>query len=1169
MRRWRYFALTLLFIIGLVALDLSLALRPSALRARLDKMLTDNLTTPVVYDSIDVEVGGLVTVKGIKVLASKSSSSRLFEAANLTVRLNWVDLLAGELEIQEVVLGQPIMHLTWDESGSIEVPSFLKSSDTKARSPMSPAISIRDLTVVTHNMPQIRGNAELRLQGINVELAPTRSRVYRYGIEGSISDPKFGQFAIAGSMGAAYLRGSLTQRGFRLDKESAFIDLLSDETQENLARVSMGGSADLEVRFESTDFHQGVDITGSIALAQVNLGYEGWPDEIRRLNGTLRYANGELSCNDADFDLAGGHVSIASASVKPGEMNTDFVVKGQMSGLFLGDAFAAGLDKYPDPGPMIREVLDALDAEGTVDVGFRLESDHDLDRVDVDCNVTFREATLCYQGFVADDGTNDGFPYPLERVIGSVHITNDSAVFHDIRSLMKLPNVKAAGQVVWGKQVGAGFDIKISGSAIQLEEKIAKCLSPSDREVYDAFDPDGPVQFDLKLYRDETAEAEIDVQLTVGLTGVHMNCEWFPYDLEDVEGDLIFGIDGGCRIDGVRARHGSGSLLISGDVAPSDGAQTTDFDLDIEARGLFVDKELLEALATVDPGVPAAIDPFNLSGEIDVEASMTSTAEGLSNSVHVSLREGSFAHAEFPQIRFTGVNGDVFVTDDHVELQGIEMNWQGNVFNAHGTASISGEPLHDIWLIAPNLQLKQEVLSVAEGLFESLTVFNEDISLEGETHIDLHFLADATGSAVKTHLRPRGMTLRGKQPRFLIEDITGDVEILGEQAIFRNWNGEFVHGPTSDAKRTQLSVSDGLLRFGTAKDLSLTGVMLRKLVLSEAIADLLPGELGQDIERLGWTGSVNANLDVVEISKEGLLLTGTTDSLQLRMGQAGVALQGARFRIDELRHSPDGLQLHGKLNDCVLSLGDLKVEEFGGRVACGGGELFLNHLQGSCYGGHLNPDDSEVRVELGETAPFAGKVSITSALLDEILNATLSTDARRQPKGKVNFVGELGGRLSDLRTWEGKGEFNFKGENLYELPLFTVVLNILNLDFFDGRSQTGEVVYRVKNSQVILDRARFEGPGVNLDGTGIIGFDGLCDITFDIEALKVLEGIPILGKLVSLGRGLFVDAVRVQGPIEDLNATVENFLIHAEQDSGRRLKVKGLKLEPKKLGVGK
>lgn len=1167
MRRWRYFILTLLFVIGLLGLDLSLTLRPSALRARLDKMLTDNLTTPVVYDSIDVEIGGWVSVKGIRVLAEEGSEERLFEAENVTLRLNWLDLLAGELEIQEVVLDRPVMHLKWDADGNIDLPSFLKSPDTKARSPFTPTISIRGLSVVSHNTPQIRKGIELRLQDIDVELSPTRSRVYRYGIEGEINDPEFGRFVIDGSIGSAYLRGSLTQHGFRLDGDSAFVNLLSKEQQEDLGRLRMEGSADLEVRFDSKDFHQAVDINGSVKLAQVSLGYEGWPDEIRRLNGTLRYRAGELTCDDADFDLAGGHVSIAEASIVPGAEASDFVVRGQMSGLYLGRSFAAGLDKYPDPGPTIRQVLDALDAEGTVDIGFRLQSNHDLDRVDVDCNVTFREATLCYKGFVDEDGTHDGFPYPMERVIGSVRITNDDAVFHDIRSLMKLPNLKAAGRVVWGKDVGAGFDIKISGSAIQLEEKIAKCLTPADRALYEAFDPDGPVRFDLELHRDETEVAETEIELTVGLTGVHVRCEWFPYDLEDAEGDLVFGTSGGCRIRDVRARHGSGSILLSGNVAPADAHGETAFDIDVEAEGLFVDKEFLDALSTIDPGVPAAIDPFNLSGEIALQASISSTTEGVSNRMHINLREGSFAHRDFPQVRFTGVNGDIFVTDDHVELQGIEMDWQGNAFNVHGTASIGGEATHDIWVEAPRLQLKPEVMDIAEGLLDSLSSFKEDISVEGDTHLDLHFLANTAGSAVKTRLRPRGVTLQGTNPHFLIKGITGDVEILGDQATFRNWNGELALGSEANAPHAKLSISDGQLQFGDSSTLALTGIMIKNLILTDAVMDLLPGELGDDLKESGWRGSMDANLDVLEVTPKGLLLTGVVNPLQLAMGGTGVEVQGARLKVDQLRHTEDGFQLNGTLRKGLLSLGEIKVKDLGARVSCQGDELLLSAIRGEFYGGRLNHKDSEVRIELNESAPFSAKISVTGSQIDEILGATLPPKGRRSPRGAVNLGAELGGRLSDFATWDGHGELNLKGEGLYELPFFAVVLNILNLDFLDGRSQTGEVAYRIKDSQIVLDRARLEGPGVNLDGTGVIGFDGLCDITFDIEALKVLEGIPILGNLVSLGRGLFVDAVRVQGPIEDLKASVENFLVNAEQDSGRRLKVKGLKLKTTEAGV--
>lgn len=1164
MRRWHYYALTLLFLVGMIALDLSLVLRPEALRHRLDEMLAANLKTPVVYESIDVEVGGVVRVEGIRVLASEGSTEKLFEARTVTVELDWLDLLTGELNIKAVRLDAPVLHLYWDASGELKTPSFLVSPDTKVRSSSIPAVSVSGLSLVSSNTPYVRAGEVVRLRGIDAELVPTRSRVFAYTIDGVVNDPLLGRFSVTGSFGEAYLRGVVRRPGFRIDGSSDLVGLLEDPLRDVLRRLSMKGVADLEIKLDSTDFHHWVDITGDVRMSDVGLGFEGWPDEIKRLKGTVHYSNGQLTCEDANFELAGGHVSVDEARVDLDGERVDYLVRGKMTGLFLGQSFAARLDSYPDPGPTIREVLDALSAEGTVDVGFRLSPDHEKERVDVDCNVTFREASLSYAGFVAEDGTNDGFPYPLERVIGDVRITNDNAVFHDIRSLMKLPDVKASGEVVWGEHVGAGFDIKITGSTIQLDERIADCLSPADRAIYDAFDPEGQVGFELNLHRDETEIAEAEIQLTVMLAGVQTRCKWFPYLLEDAEGDLLFGSEGGCKINGVRARHGSGVIQVSGDVDFSEGPDSV-FDIQVDSTGLFVDQELLDALATVDPGAAAAIDPFNLRGEIDVDARIRSSAEGISNDVHVRMRDGSFSHREFPEVRFTGVNGDLLVNDDHLQLQGVEMSWQGNDFNAHGTAFIQGDGGHDIHLTASSLKLTPETMDVAQGMFSTLSVFDEGVTAEGAAYLDLHFLAlkekrDGTKvEDVKVNIRPLNVTFRGSDPYFCIEHVTGDVEIIQQQAHFRNLVGEYVTGVEEGSARATISVVGGVLEFGPREDLYLTDVKIQNLPLSDSVVALLPKEIAEGLGALDLEGSLSAELDVVELASGNLLVTGNVSPLNLNLKPMGIEIIGAALDLEKLRLDADGFALHGNMGGATLRLSDVEIKELSASVHCESGEMVFEEIGGLIHGGDVNKEDTRIRVELGEGAPFTAEVSVTDARLDSILS-TSNDEAGRGPRGLVNLRGELGGRLADFRTWTGSGELNLSGEDLYELPFFAVVLNILNLDFLGGSAQTGEVSYRIENSQIQLERARFEGPGVNLDGNGVIGFDGLCDITFDIEALKVLEGIPILGRLISLGRGLFVDAVRVQGPIEDLNASIENFLINADRDSGRRLKVKGLKL---------
>ena len=82
-----------------------------------------------------------------------------------------------------------------------------------------------------------------------------------------------------------------------------------------------------------------------------------------------------------------------------------------------------------------------------------------------------------------------------------------------------------------------------------------------------------------------------------------------------------------------------------------------------------------------------------------------------------------------------------------------------------------------------------------------------------------------------------------------------------------------------------------------------------------------------------------------------------------------------------------------------------------------------------------------------------------------------------------------------------------------------------------------------------------------------MGFDGLCDITFKLEVIKWLDSIPIIGDIVGLGRSIFLRSVRVQGPIEDPNATVGSVIgdiLPSDEDSGRRLKVRPLKKSNRK-----
>ena len=95
------------------------------------------------------------------------------------------------------------------------------------------------------------------------------------------------------------------------------------------------------------------------------------------------------------------------------------------------------------------------------------------------------------------------------------------------------------------------------------------------------------------------------------------------------------------------------------------------------------------------------------------------------------------------------------------------------------------------------------------------------------------------------------------------------------------------------------------------------------------------------------------------------------------------------------------------------------------------------------------------------------------------------------------------------------------------------MLEILNFDFLrSGDSlQTGTVVARIADEAAIIEEASFKGPGINLDGSGRIAFDGICDLNFDPTTFKLLDSIPLVDWLVKFGTGFIVDSIDVTGPI--------------------------------------
>ena len=1159
-RRYAYL-LAFIYLVGLLALDLSLVLRGQKIDDLIHREIDERFRVPTHFQRI--ELAGLDRIRVSNILLEKDGESHevLLESKELLLRFDPFSLLAGRVELNEAVLVRPIVHLSFDENGEIAFPKILREQESSASDIVLPTIVVRDLEMIFEDAPFLADDSPGVLSGIDLELQPRRSIAIPYSVRGVIDDPKLGHFEVAGDFGEAYLAGTVRRKAFCWDRSLA--DDFRPEVAEILRNVEMGGGIDLLLEISSRDRRQGVDLRLSADLHDLRLGYRGWPNEIERMEGSILWAGGSLrNRGPIDFELEGARLSVRKLDFDLGTDAVDYRVEGSLEGLEVTPAFSKDLARYPAPFPEVSDVLQALEVSGPIDADFTLRpdtKDASRPRVGVNVAVKFREAHLSYAGFKNEAGERIGYLYPLDHVTGIVDIENDHLQFTNIHSQADDQHVTAEGWVSYGREP-LGYEVRVEGHGVMLDEKVAKALPPKDRAIYSSYQPQGPIDFDLSVIRPKGSPDSPAATFVADLRGCRAVPPDFPLPMDDLKGQLVFGDPRGTQVREVTARHGDARFKIGGFVNHSDPRHTT-FELAIDAQDIDLDEELWTAMQPNFASLVDAARRFHPRGTVDVACQIDSGGEGGGNAYKITFNDVSFRHEDYPSLAFDHLDA-VVDNEENPRLMRVReasLRCCDNAFRAGGWFEL-GRAAWEVQLDAAHFAIGPEALRSVETLVPELTTLTEAIQVEGEGGVTVSMKRTERGSYLRAGFVANGVTVRGTEIPFEITDIHGTLDWGDDAVVLRGWSGV-------------VPLADGPLELGliyaekrmSKKPSSWTasGVGVKGFRFAEDVFAMLPEGMASGLRSLGARGSLDFSAND--------LRWGETLSFQAELSPHEIAidpgikvvLRSGRIDVEDAAFDAKGLEVHGRIKDAVVGVHAFDLSNLSAEFEFDSTSLGIRKIRGTAIGGRLVPDDTSWVMDFAAPRAFSASLNLREADLSRFM-ADLDNDPKTiDGKGSVRAV--LSGNLDELPTWKGAGDVQLAGRRLYEIPFYAKALEILSFDFLTlggDTTQTGTFDATVKDMRIILDRAAFRGPGVQLDGEGVIGFDGICRIDFQPKLIKWLDGIPIIGDIVSLTSGVFVSVVRVKGPIESLDAEVGNYiteLMPSDPDSGRRLQIRPLK----------
>lgn len=193
---------------------------------------------------------------------------------------------------------------------------------------------------------------------------------------------------------------------------------------------------------------------------------------------------------------------------------------------------------------------------------------------------------------------HDVFPYPLERVSGTVTIEPDRWEYHGFRGTHKGGEFQSQGKPVRTPQ-GNRVKIEIAGTNVLLDGELRAALKrPALETAWKKLDPGGRMRFEAQVdLVDGQEDPELDVIVTP--TACTIQPEFFPYALSEVRGTAHYAKHQ-VKLHNLSARHEQTQLtLAEGDIVfNADGSFSVALS-DLVGNPLIPDAAFVRALPPV------------------------------------------------------------------------------------------------------------------------------------------------------------------------------------------------------------------------------------------------------------------------------------------------------------------------------------------------------------------------------------------------------------------------------------------------------------------------------------------------------------------------------------------------------------------------------------------
>ncbi len=707
------------------------------------------------------------------------------------------------------------------------------------------------------------------------------------------------------------------------------------------------------------------------------------------------------------------------------------------------------------------------------------------------------------------------FTYPLRKIRGQLWFGKDATTGQDRIEFRNFVGLGAAGTENentsmtlsgWISPLGknVGMELRFASRDCRLDPLLRQALPTEAREVVASFDPveNGhvvPVQlhadFEATVRREQGPRRRVNVDVDLDVHKAVGAFSGFPLPLRNLQGRVEihpFSVD----LKNLQERKGDALLTVNGSVAWGKDKPVTP-DLTVRAENIPIDDDLLRAMPRAQRRWLTDVKlggRFNIhDGRIFLERAPGdwTTVPGaepdvvgpteVGFSLDIQLADGRISILDQPDA-ITGIAAEAQLTNNRLTLERAG-GWHGDAeVVAHGSVSWpQGTPQATVFVGATGV-------TAGERLFNMIPLAARDTckALRPTGTLDINFnyggsLADAAGAgAFKVEVRPRELSCRPEAFDWDFKDIKGLVTITQ--------SGVKLEGISARHDNATVSLSGGSISdSGWEFALKANGLPVDEQFLArlpEAVRGFLKslslkGTMSLDIAKFSYRPASTTRTSTIDFKGSLGLVDASMD--------VGVTMKGFNGTISLDGNIEDGeiRQLAGSIDAATAVIADRPMKGIHGGIVKHRDQpsYRFEDLGGTLAGGRAG---GVVLVAFPKNKPVAYEVSLA---LNDIDVRQLVADPSGKFRGRMKANLDLSGNSADPASRLGRGFIDIEGDDLYELPAITGLLQITNLALpIKSPFNNASARYAVLGTRIVFEGIELTAPDMVMRGTGQLDY---------------------------------------------------------------------------------